>query len=285
MTWYTFAILATLVWGMQNFLYKVSAHYKCNTAWTTLLFGVTSAGLATIALFFSNEPLSGQVWLLLIFAFVSSIAYSANNILKIEALKHIDTSVMFPITRAGTAVAVGIAILFLSERPTALQIIGIILSIVVVYLVANDPNKKIIPDKNFKLGITLSLLALVSVVGSIFATKYGAVLFNNFAFIAMANAFNAAWSFAGRKKLQMVNVRNDHEVSIVIGIAIGFTHFLGAWLLLRAFELGPLSTVQAVKSLSFVVAVILGVLIYKEEINAKRIAGIALAVLAAILLR
>jgi len=284
MTWYTFAILAAFVWGIQNFLYKVSAEYKCNSAWTTLTFCFTSATLAVIFLVFGNEPIS-NVWFLFAFSFIAALTYVSNDILKIEALKHVATSVMFPIARMNTAIIAVIGIAFLMERPSLYQVIGIVLSIVVIFLVAKQHKQEDVPERNFKLGVTLSVIALFVATAGTLVTKYGAVWLNNFAFIAVANSYNVFMAMGLRKKLQTKLVRTDHTHSIVIGIAIGLLHFLGLSLLLRAFELGPMSIVQSIKGMSFVVAVILGAIVYKEKLTSRRVLGVALTIVALILLK
>ena len=47
-SWYTFAIIALFLMGVQRFLYKVSAEKRCNTAWTTFSFMATVAILSSI---------------------------------------------------------------------------------------------------------------------------------------------------------------------------------------------------------------------------------------------
>ncbi len=144
--WYVFAILALILLGFQRFLYKVSAERKCNTAWTTFSFMATVAILSSTLFVVLGESVSDISFLFFI-ALVNSGAFLVATITHIEALKHIPSSVAYPIIRLNAILVVIFSILFFKDRLSLYQGIGIVLALAVIVILAAGLNDLRIPQK------------------------------------------------------------------------------------------------------------------------------------------
>ena len=74
-------------------------------------------------------------------------------------------------------------------------------------------------------------------------------------------------------------------VSLLIGLLMGVTNFVGFYAFLAALAKGPLSIVVSITGMYFVMAVVLSALVYKERLDPPRIVAIVLALIAVLLLR
>ena len=98
MDWYVFTLIALFGFGIQTFLYKVSAEKKCNTAWTTFSFMATVAIISSaLFLIFGESIISFK--LLLLISFLNAITFFITTVTRIEALKHLPLSTAIPIVR------------------------------------------------------------------------------------------------------------------------------------------------------------------------------------------
>jgi len=66
---------------------------------------------------------------------------------------------------------------------------------------------------------------------------------------------------------------------------MGLINFAGFYSFLKALSLGPLSIIISITGMHFVIAIILSVLIYKENLTLLRILGILLTIISIIFLR
>jgi drug/metabolite transporter (DMT)-like permease len=72
---------------------------------------------------------------------------------------------------------------------------------------------------------------------------------------------------------------------IILGAAAGLLNFGGYYLILKAWEYGPLSLVQGIFSLSMVITIIFAAIIYKEKFTPLKITAIISAIIAALLIK
>ena len=289
MSWYTFAIIALFCYGIQNFLYKVSAELKCNTAWTAVSFTGTVALLSGI-LFIALKESVTDIYFLLFISFLNATTFLTSTIAKIEALKHIDTSVVYPIARLNTVLVVIFSIIYFKDRFSLAQAIGIILAIVVILILTmkdkKDKEEKVAAKKfGLGIGIILTSIALVFGAASMIVCKFAAITVNTLGYISVSYLYNIFFSLGLRKRLQTDRENPKHKNALILGIFIGVFNFAGFYILLKAFSTGPLSIIASISSLSFVIVIALSVLIYREKLTLWRIIGILLAILAVVLLR
>ena len=283
MNWAILALISLFAFGIQNFLYKVSAEKKCNSAWTTFSFMATVAILSGILFFVRGESVD-NLYFLLVLCLINAIAFFSTTITRIESLKHIAVSVALPIIRTALAIVVLVGIFYFNETPTFLQWLGILLAFLVIWVLAKQENKKKVFEKNFKLGIILAIIAMITVAASSVIAKIASTSVNKLAFIAVAYAYNVVFSLGIQKRLQTQKENPVHTNALIIGFFIGVLNFIAFYTVLNAYAIGPLSLVQPMISLGFIIPILLSIIIYKEKLTSRRIAGIALAIGAVILL-
>jgi uncharacterized membrane protein len=107
---------------------------------------------------------------------------------------------------------------------------------------------------------------------------------NPLAFMAVSYLLSSLFSFGFRNKLAPETAQANFKEALIIGIIIGIINFAGYYTFLKALALGPLSIVISIISLHFTIAILLAVMIYKEELSPSRIVGIGLTILSIILL-
>jgi len=283
-SWYVFAIFALILLGFQRFLYKVSAERKCNTAWTTFSFMATVAILSSTLFLLLGESVS-DITFLIIIALVNSGAFLVATITHIEALKHIPTSVAYPIIRLNAVVVVIFSIFYFKDRLSLYQGIGIVLALAVIVILAVGINDNNAPQKNIKRGFIFVLIALFGGAAAAISSKFAASYTNKMAFIAVSYIASTLFSLGLRKKLETEEARKTHKDALIIGVIMGLINLAGYYSFLKALSTGPLSIIASITGMHFVISIILSALIYKEKLTLLRILGIFLTVLSIILLR
>ncbi len=111
MNWFPLTVICLFLYGIQRFLYKVSAERNCNTAWTTLSFMGTVAFLSTILWLTSDETVKNLSWLLIL-SLINSLTFFVDTIVTIEALRYLPTNVVYPLARLSAVLVVIFSLLY-----------------------------------------------------------------------------------------------------------------------------------------------------------------------------
>ncbi len=283
-SWYTFAIIALFLMGTQRFLYKVSAEKKCNTAWTTFSFMATVAVLSSILFIVLEERVTNLPFLCFI-ALINSGAFLLATVTHIEALKNIPASVAYPIIRMSAVLVVIFSILFLKDRPSFYQVIGIVLAMVVIVLLTMDFDDDTTSCGRRRRGFLYVFVALIAGAAAIISSKFAAMYTNKMAFIAISYLASTFFSLGLRKRLQTEEANENPKDALLIGLVMGTINFAGYYSYLKALSVGPLSIITAITGMHFIIAIILSALIYREKLTPSRILGISLTVVSIILLK
>jgi len=285
--WYLYTLFALMAFGLQRFLYKVSAERKCNTAWTTFTFMGTVTVLSTFFFFSLDETVTGISFLIVI-SLINSISFLCGTITTIEALKYVSTSIAYPLIRLNTAIVVIFSIIYFKDNPSMYQIAGILLAITVICLLTRhngDDDQQNTLKKNTKVGFTLVFVALFSGAFAAISSKFAATHTNLLGFMALSYAMSTIFSFTLRNRLQGREENPNHGDAIAIGVIMGVVNFMGFYSLLKALSVGPLSLIISMTGLYFAVAIMLSALIYKERLTTVRITGIAMTIVSITLMR
>ena len=276
------SIIAMLCYGMNSFLYKVSAEKRCNTAWTTFSFTITVAILSFI-FFIANGSLIEGLFVLILFSFLNAVTYMTTTIARIETLKILPASVAYPVIRQSTALVVLFSVIYFRDRLSLFQIIGVILAITVVWLLSGEGDRS--GKRDVRKGFFLIVIALLFSAMTTVLQKFAAIRVELLAYIFISYCMQAVIAFSLKNRLQTEKENTDHKNAIVIGIIIGVLNFIGYFLVLKAYTTGPLAIVAPILSLSFAVGILLSIIVYKEEITARRVLGLVLSLVAVLLLR
>jgi drug/metabolite transporter (DMT)-like permease len=162
------ALLASLSWGTSDFLAGLQA--RRSTAWTAALGGQVVASLALIALLIvvaPARPTLGAMAAPLVGGAVGGIGV----VLQYRALALVDMSVVSPIIAGAALVPVlwGAAI---GERPSALQIAGIVLTLAGIVLISRRTPGAVAAALD-RTGVLVAAAAAVAFGLFLVALKYG----------------------------------------------------------------------------------------------------------------
>ena len=283
-SWYVLALSALVFFGLERFLYKVSAARECNTAWTTFSF-MTTVALTSSVLFFLFKPEIVDMRYLFVVAAVNSASFTLGTIMQIEALKYIPTNIAYPIIRFNTVIVVLFSVFYFKDRLSLFQATGIILSIVVLVWMTRQSYEGQSSPRFVRKGLYFAGIALLSGAVAAISSKFAAVSTNMLAFIALSYIMGSLFSLTFKGKMHKSAKGSNQRDALIIGCCMGFVNLAGFYAFLKALSLGPLSIIISIVGMHFIVAIILAALIYKERITGGRIAGIILTIIALILMR
>jgi drug/metabolite transporter (DMT)-like permease len=284
MTWFTLALITLFCYGIQNFLFKVSAENKYNSALTTFAFFSTVTIISALLFFILGQQIT-NIYQLLFFATLNAGCFFVFTITKIEALKHIEASLVYPLIRLSTVVVILFSLVYFQDKLNHFQILGLVLAVLAMLLLTKKDPTALKKQNFFKAGLILAFVSLFFGAFSTISSKFAAMHVNLLGFIAVSYFINSIFSLIFIRKMQSGNETISPYPALRLGMLIGLINFLGFYSLLKAFALGPLSIIAALHSFSCIIAIVLAVLVYKEKIHFKRGLGITLAIIAVILMR
>ncbi len=282
--WYLLTLITLLLFGVQRFLYKVSAERKCNTAWTSFAFMGTVALISAVFFFAGNQTIVNWKYLVVI-SFINSMAFLSGTITTMEALKRVSASIAYPLIRLNTVFVVAFSILYFGDRPSPLQVTGIILALAVILILTGLSSETDRTGSRSRNGFILVCTACLSGSVAAVSSKFAALHTNLLGFMALSYCMSMLFSFVLRNRLQTEQENTNHRDALIIGLVMGIVNFAGFYALLRALSTGPLSIIVSMTGMYFVIAIILSTIVYREKMSRLRIAGIVLTALSIILMR
>lgn len=279
---------ATLLYGLLNFLYKVSAEKGYSADRLVNVVGLTVASLSFLTLVFTeSNPLALFTKPVLTFAAFNGMFYALGSLSKFGALKKAPASIVFPLNRLNTVLVMLIGILYFQEIPRPIQIPGIILAIGVLVLITLEQHKHFTSgNRTVLLGGMLALIAAVftslsMTVGKLMADTSS----NRLAYICASYTLVFLFTL-GKQSVVQRGVRWIPELFDIklfgYGVAIGALNFVGYFLVLQAFGSGPISLSQGIFSSSILIPIFLSRWVYQEKLTPMRLAALACAILSVV---
>jgi len=284
--WFWAVVGATILGGIGNFILKIAAvrgyggglfTFYGSLMPTLLIFGV--------ALYMSNNILFSLIGFSL--SFLNGLLGASSNILKVLALRYIDTTIYFPLFKILAPLLVTVAGLFVfNESLSVKETIGLLICICIpLFFVGKAERKR---QLDLKRGLLLILAtAIISVVGASL-TKYVIVVWAEPLWLLVATgAGSIIGSVCGIVFKEKRDVFTRHywlksdKGLIVWSTAWGLLMVFSALLIFVAYlNSGGLIIVYAINSLNFVIPIILAVIIYKEHIDIQKASAIFLSIVA-----
>ncbi len=281
--WFGYAAAALICYGLQGFLYKVSAKKGSGTVVTMFFFMSTVTLLGGISFLIRGEKI-GSFGPLIILSLLNAAFFFITTSFTMEGLKIIPANVFYPVVRSSTGLVVVFSLLYFHDSLSAYQWIGIVLSLLVIFvLMGKGERKRIDRGKRVKAGFLLSVAFLATAAVTVIV-KFASSMKTPLAFITLSYGLNIFISLVTMRSSKDTSKKQINGTSVVLGISIGAVNFLGFITLLQAFALYRLSVVATLVSLSFIVPIVLSMIIYKEKITYARVTGVVLAIGAAVLL-
>jgi drug/metabolite transporter (DMT)-like permease len=282
--WYSLSVAALLLMGTQRFLYKVSAEKNCPTAWTTFSFMATVTLISAIFFLIVDEPVLDHK-MLWITALWNSAAFVLGTVTHIEALKHIPSSIAYPVIRLNMVLVILFSIFYFHERITLYQLGGIVLAVTVIVVLTREVEHEKGAYGNVRKGLILVFLSLVFGAMASISGKFAALYANKLGFMALSYFMGTLFALGLAQRMKRGERRSSLKEAMVIGMFMGFINFAGFYAFLAALAAGPLSLVITVTGMHFVVAVVLSVIIYREKITFMRALAIVLTMVSVFFLR
>lgn len=282
--WYVLSIVALVLMGIQRFLYKVSAERACPTAWTTFSFMATVTVLSAFFFLFQKESIS-DARMLILTAGINSASFVLGTVTHIEALKHVPSSVVYPIIRLNMVVVVLFSILFLDDHVSLYQVLGILLAVAVIVILTRDAEEVKGAFGSVRKGLVLVFVSMVSGSVASISSKFAAVYSNKLGFMALSYFLGSLFSAALIRKPGKEGTPGKLREALLIGLFMGLINFVGFYTFLTALSVGPLSIIVSITGMHFVIAVLLSVIMYHERLTRVRILGMALAAVSILFLR
>ncbi len=283
-SWYSLAIVASVLMGTQRFLYKVAAERDCNTFLTTFSFMATVAVLSCCAVVGLKVSVTNSRSLVLI-ALLNSSSFLLGTVSHIEALRAIPATLAYPIIRLNIVIVALFSLFFFEDQLSAVQVVGIGCAIAVIIILSRE-----FQDRQGSQGVTkrgTGYLCIALFCGAIAAisSKFAALYTNEMTFMALTYILSALFSLAIKDKRQAKEPALITRDALVIGVGMGLINFVGYYTFLIALARGPLSVIAAITGMHFVIAIVLSAVIYREPLRGPRLGGVVLAALSVVLMR
>ena len=283
--WFWAAVTGMVLAGISNFGFKIAAKKGYDAEVFNLYGGIVSVIFASICLLVVRpEDVSG--WGIVIITLLSGFVATTGGIMKVYALRHIDTTIFFPLFKlCSPFLAVIAGIVFFKESFTIPEWIGILLGLFIPLLLIN----KMEHTRQQNLVAGLIFVGLVSLASALAAAM------NKYAIDAGMSHWVALWytvfgSVIGTLIIILFKLRSAtwrhlvaHSNKALISQAIFRSLFISTSTLLIFYAYGhggDLGIVQTIHSLYIIIPIVLAVLIYQEHINWKKALAVLLSILA-----
>ena len=177
------------------------------------------------------------------------------------------------------------SVVYFGERLAAQQWLGVLLVFIVVAVLAKEVKGGARPDGDSRIGFYFVLVCIACGAIASISSKIAAESISKSGFMAVSYLFGTFFCLALEKKWGKGKTSGSGKDAIIIGVVMGVLNFLGFYAFLTALASGPLSSIALITGMHFVIAIILSVLIYHEQMSLRRSLGIGLTVLAVFLLK
>jgi drug/metabolite transporter (DMT)-like permease len=282
--WYFQSIAALVLMGTQRFLYKVSAERDCPTAWTTFSFMATVTLISAIFFLVAGEPVLDHKMLWMT-ALWNSSAFVLGTMTHIEALKHIPSSIAYPVIRLNMVLVILFSIFYFDDRLSSCQVAGMAIAGAVIVLLTRGAQRAKGAYGNVRKGLILVFSSILFGAMASISSKFAALYANKLGFMALSYCMGTFFALGLAQKMKTGERAKNFKEAIVIGILMGFINFAGFYAFLAALASGPLSLVITVTGMHFAIAVLLSVIVYKEKVTFTRGLAVVLTVVSVFFLR
>ena len=283
--WLLYSLLATLFYGVLNFLYKMAAERKYVNQAVILISASSVIVSAFITILISGTGVS-LILPALPYALANGSLFAIGAISKFQALKLAPASGVFPVNKSNVLFVILIGIIAFDEAPSMQQWLGISTSILVLILISSEQINR--SGKVSMKGIYFAFFAALCTSFSMTVGKMASVSVDRTTYILLSYTMVALISFLFYIKRTPSDKRKEtfNKPGIfVIGIAIGVLNYFGYKLVLQAFASGSMSLVQPILALSILIPIFLSAFIYKEKLTVLRVISIGLTLASIMLIK
>lgn len=278
--WLILTLASIVLYGFQNFFYRVAAHEKYD-ALRMNVFLMMSAALLSFFLYIREPHTPGL--LLVVFMLANGMTWFIANLSKIRSYTFVPLNVSFPVSRMYIALTPLLVFLFFGQAMSGRQLTGLAIAVGVVFLISSE-GKAWKARRNFVLGVLLAgAAAILSSFNNIISTvatrtfDLPTYLFGTYLVMFFLTLLMSAARGDGAR------IWKDRE-SVKLGLAAGVANAVSYALVLYALQTGPAAVIFTIFGLNIVITVGLTMLVYKEKMTLMRAGAMALSLVAVWLL-
>jgi drug/metabolite transporter (DMT)-like permease len=268
-------LVAALGWGIADFLGAVTGR-RIGSLWTVIIAQTFTALAATVIVLFTGDsvrPVATLVGALFLNAVFSASAYVTHY----RALELGPVAVVSPIGATYALVGVVLAIAFLDERPSALTLIGGVITVIGVMLTSTDIRKLRAGTHGMPPGLPW---AIASAIGFGVGGFYLAYLSRHLGWVVGLWASRCA-QLAGIGVVALVQRRDlgarlPARAGIAAALGVGLADLIGVIGYSYGASVGLVTIVLVASAVFPLIAVALSVIYLGERPVANQYVGVAL---------
>lgn len=288
-TWFAATVMATVLSGFSNHLFKVAAQRGYDSETFQIYGGLfSSVYLFPIAIVFSTFAINP---LALLISFGAGVVAAGGGVGKVYALRYIDTTIYFPLFKLlSPLIAIVLGLVLFTESHSWIEWTGLLLGIAVpLLLITKSENGR---QTNLYLGLVLVLVTGIISAGVAAANNIAVdiaprVLPNLAAagFGVMAGGLVITMYRKGISKTYRHVLRESSRGLMLWSAVRSVMVSASLGLVLYAYTTGGgLGIVHTILSLYILIPIILSILFFKEHWNLQKAAAIIMSVVALALL-
>ena len=279
-----FGLIAAVGWGSADYLGALAGRRMGSTA-TVVVGQVLSAAFITVVLLATGSSigrLRDIMWLVLLNGVFTAVAYATHY----HALELGPVAVVSPIGAAFAVPAIALAVIVLHERPSAVQLTAIAVTLIGVMLVSTDLGALRAGIRGhpaglpwaivsaFGFGVAAFLLGYVSLRAGWIVGLWGSRMAQVACYVPLALA----------RPKEMRRLGTAGRAAIALALAAGAADIVGVTSYSYGAEHGFLTLVLAASAVFPLIAVVLSYRYLHERLVPNQYAGIALVVAGLLLL-
>ena len=282
MSWLIYSILATVFLGFSMVFYKLPSYKDYSSFISTILTNTISAALVIIVLCITDKVNTAQhiSW----YGLAWGATFSVSMVLFKKLLKGRDSGIIFPaVSSIGNAFTIIVGLVFLSEKISFIQILGILTILLSIYFFQKKDGKLTFNAEAlwFSLGIVIFSTTQK------FIQKLGATHDSVEQFLAYQYFGAAVFGFVlalifDRKNLSEILKPKKYLKGAFL---ISIFSVMAGYVILKALTLVPLSKVYAVQPIYTLVTAVLGVWLFKEKLTTNKLLLVLVSIIGVVLLR
>jgi bacterial/archaeal transporter family protein len=280
MTWFTLAVLSAIFWGIEGFLHKLSASKGYNSSKVSIIFNLTVCLLSGLFIILFREQIKNVSYLVII-AFLNSAFFFSSFITRLEALKKLDASIFFSISRPAVLFLILIMSFFiLNEHIAFIEGFGVVLMIVTMYLLLSKQGKqrdRTITKTSLLLTGTTTILAALGSLTLAFASKHVGTFSFSFLSYAMSILFSYGVSRFFFKQQESTTKSKKSGIYLF--------NFFGLVFYITALKTGSFALVGSINNFSILLTILISIIVFRERLTIKQVIGVCIAFISLTLLR
>lgn len=276
-TTFVWTIAATILAGVQVFTSKIVAHNKGDSALNSV-FTYGLSGLIVCIVWIMHPHVPADWVPVVVFGVLSGFVHGLGNVLRIDALTYIDSTVYFPLNKVlGPLFVVCCGVLLLGEHLTRGNVLGVFLSLLVpLLLISTSEHHR---QNNLNRGLVYVVLSTLLTAGSMVMVKMGVVHDDSIIFMMLMSQIGGVSmslvAFMWHRPLRTIT--HMDAFTLRLGIVTGIASFASYYAMLVALHTGLVSLVYTIHAHYILIPILLSVWWYKEHINVRKLAAVALS--------